>query len=54
MKSPFEIRLECIREAIALAQRNAAQDEEITPEKVIEIARQFDTFIATKPEAPNK
>lgn len=54
MKSPFEIRLECIREAIALAQRNKSAGTEISPEEIIEIARKFDTFIATKPEAPNK
>lgn len=54
MKSPFEIRLACIQEAIALAQRNKNPSEEITPEEIIEIARKFDTFIATKPEAPNK
>lgn len=54
MKSPFEIRLECIREAIALAHRNKPAGEAVTAEEVIEIARKFETFIATKPEQPSK
>lgn len=53
MKSPFEIRLACIQEAIGLLVHNS-DGSKIPPEQIIEVAKKFDTFISTKTEVQSQ
>lgn len=61
MKSPFELRMDCINAAIQLAemQYRASLDEntiselhKFSTEHVLNIAKQFNEFVSTKPDLP--